>query len=99
MNMLKIKEKSIQKLREILINAEQNELSKSDISVIKNSIILKQGKNKKLLDNFQNSPYYNIASQYWERKGVYEPTYLHGLLAFGEFAKINHRINKNIKEK
>ena len=39
MNMLKIKEKSIKKLREILISAEKNELSKSDISVIKNSII------------------------------------------------------------
>ena len=97
MNMFKIKEKSIKKLREILINAEQNELSKSDISVIKNSIILKQKENEKLLDNFENSPYYNITSQYWERKRVYEPTYLHALLAFGEFAKIDHRINKGVK--
>lgn len=52
-----------------------------------------------IVDGIPNSPYHDIASQYWHRKGVFEPTYLHALIAYHEFSKIDHRINKNIKNK
>lgn len=97
MNILKIKSESIEKLQKILKNADEHELDKSTISIIEEEIILIRKKNRKLLDNLENSPYYNIASQYWHRKGVLEPSCLHALVAFHEFGKIDHRINKNIK--
>lgn len=49
---------------------------------------------QQIIDTVINSPYYNISSEYWHRKGVLEPTYLHALVAFHEFAKIDHKINK-----
>ena len=99
MNVIKIKDRSILELKEILKNPKENELDQSTISMIKKQIISMREKNIELLDNLINSPYYNIASQYWDRKGVYEPTGLHAIWVFGEFAKIDHRINKNIKDK
>ncbi len=64
MNILKIKSESIEKLQKILKNAEKYELDKYTISIIEEEIILIREKNRKLLDNLENSPYYNIASQY-----------------------------------
>lgn len=98
MNIIKIKDRSILELKEILKNTKENELNQSTISMIKNQIVSMRKRNEELLDNLINSPYYDIARQYWHRKGVLEPNGLHALVAFHEFSKIDHRINKNIKK-
>ena len=52
---------------------------------------------KEIVEGIKNSPYYNIASEYWHRKGVYEPTFLHALIAFSEIVKVDNKINPGRK--
>lgn len=49
---------------------------------------------EQLFDNLPNSPYYNVAWVYMERKGIEDPSIGDLFEAFHEIAKIDNKVNK-----
>lgn len=52
---------------------------------------------KDLVENFENSPYFNVACEMLRRRGIEEPNIADYLECFHEIAKIDSKINKGVK--
>lgn len=46
------------------------------------------------LDNIEYSPYWNVAHEICERRGIEDPNIFHIFLAMDECARIDNKINK-----
>ena len=96
---MKIKGESENTLKKYLSDEKIQKLDKITVLEIKQELIYRQKQNDNFINNISNSPYHDIALHYWYKKGKYEIDYLLIILAYSEFAKIDHKINKIKKEK
>lgn len=96
---MKIKGESENTLKKYLSDEKIQKLDKITVLEIKQELIYRQKQNDNFINNISNSPYHDIALRYWHKKGEHEIDYLLIILAYSEFAKIDHKINKIKKEK